>query len=102
MVGRKSLTIEKTEIPSRSASSEVVRVENLNYVNPSGKKVLNNISFSLCKKNILGIAGVEGNGQKELCEILTGMRNCNSGNIEILKRPIKGKVSTSDPEDGSK
>ena len=56
----------------------------------NGKRAVDRISFSLRKGEILGIAGVEGNGQTELVEALTGMGGYASGTIEIAGKNIKG------------
>ena len=61
----------------------LLRVRNLNYINMYGKKVLNDISFDLRSGEIVGIAGVEGNGQSELAEVLTGLAKQQEGTIHI-------------------
>lgn len=48
-----------------------------------GKKVLDSISFTVKKGEILGIAGVEGNGQKELAEVITGIRKHTEGSLSF-------------------
>ena len=49
------------------------KVENLS-LEEKGIKVLKNINFSINSGEILGIAGIEGNGQTELIEVLTGLK----------------------------
>jgi len=89
MVGRDvQLTVEKDQAVQSEA---VVRIEGLSYTNSLGKTLLDNVSFSVKRGTILGIAGVEGNGQNELCEILTGLRDFLRGNIEVKGQEIKGK-----------
>lgn len=51
--------------------------------NAEGKRTLNKVSLSLRKGEILGIAGVEGNGQVELVEVLTGLAHVEQGSITI-------------------
>ena len=48
----------------------VLKVRDLEYTNEWNKKMLDKVSFSLRSGEILGIAGVEGNGQRELVDIL--------------------------------
>ena len=92
MVGREiSLEIRKDNNSNRTKERELVRVEHLNCYNAARKKVLNDVSFSLCGGNILGVAGVEGNGQSELSELLTGMRQIENGSITIYGESIAGK-----------
>ena len=66
-----------------------LEAENLVYVNSIGKKMLDNVSLKLRKGEILSVAGVEGNGQAELAEVLTGMRTPLNGRIKILGKEIQ-------------
>lgn len=59
----------------------VLEVRNLEALNNKGLKALKGISFSLHKGEILGIAGVDGNGQSELVEALTGLRHVIAGQV---------------------
>ncbi|WP_195264949.1 ABC transporter ATP-binding protein [Clostridium sp. 1001275B_160808_H3] len=95
MVGRQvSFKVDKKEA---TPSEEVLRIENLSVKN--NKKVLGLKDFSLNvrKGEIVGIAGVEGNGQVELVEAITGMRNVDSGKIffngkDITKTSIRSRI----------
>lgn len=88
MVGRDVvLTVDKEKaVPT----TEVLKVRNLEYVNEWGKKMLDKVSLSVRKGEILGIAGVEGNGQKELVDMLFGFNTPNSGTIEVNGENIIG------------
>ncbi len=81
MVGRDViLKVEK----GRAAPKEVIlQVKKIKQKNQFNQMVLNDVSFSLKAGEILGIAGVEGNGQRELVEVLTGLLNLNSGEIIV-------------------
>lgn len=88
MVGRDVLLeIDKDMAAPRET---VASVKNLTYFDLSGLSILDGVSFSVQKGMILGIAGVEGNGQNELSEILTGLRKFNVGEIEINRKNIRG------------
>lgn len=88
MVGRDILLeIEKEEAQTRES---VASIRHLSYFDVTGLPLLNDVSFSVQKGSILGIAGVEGNGQNELSEILTGIRKYGDGEIEINGKNIKG------------
>lgn len=63
-----------------------MQVKNISYVSDIGRQMLKDVSFNLYEGEILGIAGVEGNGQTELVEVLTGLREAASG--EVI---VKGK-----------
>lgn len=66
-----------------------LKVEGLSYRGESQLPILKNVSFSVKGGTILGIAGVEGNGQTELIEILTRQRDIESGRVTINDRSIK-------------
>lgn len=81
MVGREVLfRLEKEKI---SSGKVILNVKNLSAIDDRGLMAVNNISFSVRKSEIVGIAGVQGNGQTELVEALTGLRRVSGGNIEI-------------------
>lgn len=86
MVGRDViLDIEKN--PPR-IGSPTIRVNDLTIVGENGRAYVNKLSFVLREGEILGIAGVEGNGQSELVEALTGLRKYNTGTIELCGKEI--------------
>ena len=68
----------------------VLRVRDLEYVNEWHKKMLDKVSFDVRKGEILGIAGVEGNGQKELIDMLFSFNVPNSGTATVNGLSILG------------
>jgi ABC-type uncharacterized transport system ATPase subunit len=81
MVGREVLLrVEKT--PARPGPV-VLHVEHLHAQSDRDLEVLHDVSFDVHAGEILGIAGVEGNGQSELVEVLTGMRPVTSGKVTL-------------------
>lgn len=66
-----------------SSAASVLSVTHLTAFGDRGQLALNDISFDVSKGEILGLAGVSGNGQKELLEALTGQRTILSGEISI-------------------
>ncbi len=88
MVGRDVvLTVQNTA--DTDASGEVAYcVEDVCTINDYGKEVLHNISFTVHKGEILGVAGVEGNGQSELVKVLTGMMKTTNGKVSIYGKDI--------------
>jgi len=79
MVGREVVfTFEKKHVRSEEA---VLRVEGLKALNDRKLLALKGVTFEVCKFEILGMAGVEGNGQTELVEVLMGLREPTAGNI---------------------
>ncbi|GIV83361.1 MAG: heme ABC transporter ATP-binding protein [Candidatus Roseilinea sp.] len=88
MVGREVfLNIEK---PPAQRGPLVLNVRNLEYATETGVEVLKGVSLSVYAGEILGIAGVEGNGQTELVEVIAGLRTPLSGVIELNGKSIAG------------
>jgi len=87
MVGRDVfLTFDKEKSEPKET---VLKVRDLCHVNSAGNKKLKNISFDLKTGEILGVAGVEGNGQSELFSILTGLISNYSGSVKVLEHEAK-------------
>ena len=61
----------------------ILEVKNLSNINRNGKYILNNLNLSVKEGQILGIAGVEGNGQSELSETIAGLLPIQHGEIRI-------------------
>ena len=81
MVGRDViLNVQKDKA---QPTDVVLRVRDVEYVNEWHKKMLDKISFDVRRGEILGIAGVEGNGQKELVDMLFGFNTPNAGTITV-------------------
>jgi general nucleoside transport system ATP-binding protein len=89
MVGREVfLDINK---PSVKRGKSVMAIKNLSYVSTTGRTMLRDVSFNLYKGEILGVAGVEGNGQTELVEVLTGLRDPATGEASVDGMVVTGK-----------
>lgn len=79
MVGREVLLqVEKT---AATPGKPVLQVENLTVTDERGVDVVRQLSFEVLAGEVLGIAGVQGNGQTELVEVLTGLRPVRSGRV---------------------
>ncbi len=73
----------------------LLSVQHLNLAGERGEPVLSDINFEVRPGEIVGIAGVAGNGQSELLEILAGMRAASSGSIRLRGQDIThGKASS--------
>ncbi len=86
MVG-KEISFEVPKEPSHPGETVLVAA-NLNSYDRLGVQVLRNVSFSLRRGEIVGVAGVQGNGQTELIEALSGMNTKYTGQISICGKPI--------------
>jgi simple sugar transport system ATP-binding protein len=62
----------------------VLSVSDLTVMNLQGRKAVDGVSFEVRRNEIVGIAGVQGNGQTELVEALTGLREVDGGTVMIL------------------
>jgi general nucleoside transport system ATP-binding protein len=81
MVGREVL-LRVNKTPAHPGPV-ILHVEDLHTLSDRGLEVLHGVSFDVHAGEILGIAGVEGNGQSELVEALTGMRKITGGKVTI-------------------
>lgn len=89
MVGREvQTTFQKPPIvPGRT----VLDIRNLTVVNEEGHKVLDNLSLRVAEGEIVGVAGVDGNGQRELALAIAGLIRPQSGRVELAGVDITGK-----------
>lgn len=93
MVGREVLIhIEKKQVP---IGPVVLEVSDLRANNQKGMPALKGVSFNVRAGEVLGVAGVAGNGQRELAEVITGLRRPTGGRVRL-----NGKdVTNSSPQD---
>ena len=88
MVGREVIfNLHKCE---QTAGREVLRLEDVSALNNKNLPALRNVDLALHEGEILGIAGVAGNGQSELVEVITGLRPC-TGRIWLEGKDIANK-----------
>lgn len=89
MVGRSvDLSIER---PKVEKGRLLLKVEHLSVLNEDKAKALDDVSFEISKGEILGVAGVAGSGQKELCEAIAGLYPVTAGDILYNNENIVGK-----------
>lgn len=95
MVGRSvMLEVDKTDPEPAPVS---VSVKDLTYINDDRVTVIDDVTLDVQAGEILGIAGVQGNGQTELTEVLLGLREPTTGDIRldgesIVKHPVRKRV----------
>jgi ABC-type uncharacterized transport system ATPase subunit len=82
--------------------SEILKVTNLTVLNDKGTVAVKNISFSVNGGEIFGIAGVEGNGQTELIEAVTSLRETAGGEITVEGNSIGIQTVSHIPSDRHK
>jgi simple sugar transport system ATP-binding protein len=81
MVGREVL-LERIR-PPREVGDVRLKLDNVTAVNEDGKQVLKNVSFGVRSGEIVGVAGVSGNGQRSLARSIAGLRVVNDGRITL-------------------
>ncbi len=89
MVGRAvELQIDR---PHCVRDEVLLKLENVTVKGEMGSKAIDNVSFELRSGEILGVAGVSGCGQKELCEAIAGLQKVQDGKIYFKDTEISGK-----------
>lgn len=89
MLGKEMEAVAKNTLEDLQKAETVLVAEDLKALGDEGEIALNDVSLSIKKGEILGIAGVSGNGQKELAEVLTGLRSLVKGKIFIQGKEVK-------------
>ncbi|WAM00338.1 ABC transporter ATP-binding protein [Streptomyces sp. Je 1-369] len=100
MVGSELPTPETAE--STVTDRPMIQVESLKLLagGESQRALLDDISFTIHEGEVLGIAGVEGNGQTELIDALIGLKHADSGVIRMAGEDITGTATRKRREDG--
>jgi ABC-type uncharacterized transport system ATPase subunit len=89
MVGREILfRVEKKAV---EPGEEVLRIEGLHALNDKGLPAVSGVSLGVARGEIVGIAGVAGNGQRELVETLAGLRPATQGRIFVSDHEITSR-----------
>lgn len=86
MVGREVVfRMERAEVEKGNA---VLQVENLSALSDKGFLALKGVSFSVCEGEIFGIAGISGNAQRELAEVIAGLRPPKGGRVMLAGEDV--------------
>jgi ABC-type uncharacterized transport system ATPase subunit len=94
MVGRRVLL--RIEKQPAQIGRPLLEVSNLGYVDGKGVRRFSQVSFQVHAGEIVGIAGVAGNGQSELLEVLAGIRRATIGAVKLDGKPLP-VMTESDP-----
>jgi len=86
MVGRD--VVFQMDKPPQQPGNIVLSVENIHAENDKGLPALRGVSFNVRAGEILGMAGVAGNGQSELAQVISGLRKCSEGTITLSNEEI--------------
>jgi len=88
MVGRE---LAKTERSVLSPGATVLEVKGVSIAGKKGKPVLDRVSFQVKAGEIVGIAGISGNGQSELLQSISGLTTIDQGEIRLLGKDVAGR-----------
>ncbi len=89
MVGR-DIALDVTRVPGRPGGV-ALNIDNLTAEGDRGTPALRGVSLQVRAGEILGIAGVAGNGQRELSEAISGLRKVSSGRVRVGDQDITGR-----------
>lgn len=93
MVGRPiNLSVKTTPAPDRSAPL-ALHVQGATCNNEFARAVVDDVNLSIREGEIVGLAGVAGNGQRELAEAITGLRPLAKGSVSVRGRKLKNGSS---------
>jgi general nucleoside transport system ATP-binding protein len=88
MVGRDVLL--RVEKPEHTVREPLLEVEGLSADDDRGLPAVRDVSFQVRSGEIVGLAGVDANGQSELIEVLTGLRKPTAGSVRVAGRDVTG------------
>jgi simple sugar transport system ATP-binding protein len=86
MVGRE--VVFRMERPEVEKGRPILQVENLSALSDKGVLALKGVSFSIREGEIFGIAGISGNAQRELAEVLAGLRKAEGGRVILVDEDV--------------
>jgi len=89
MVGREVAAVERI-VRERGIGDPVLEVDGLRAAGDRGVEAVKGVGLTVCAGEIVGIAGVAGNGQRELAETITGMRAPTAGQVSVAGRLLRG------------
>ncbi len=89
MVGRD--VIFKVERSETEFGEVVISLDSISAENDRGLPGLRNVSMDIREREIFGVAGVAGNGQRELAEVITGIRQSTAGELKLLGEDMTNK-----------
>ena len=76
--------------PPRDRGPEVLSLQDISALNDRGLPALTDIDMTVHSGEIVGIVGVSGNGQKELAEVITGLRRPTQGRVTVREQDVTG------------
>jgi len=91
MVGREVVFTQRKEEPAPRGQEAVLELSGVCAEGDLGTPALRDVSLSVHAGEIVGVAGVAGNGQRELAEVISGTRRRTAGTVSAHGRPMQGR-----------
>ncbi|WP_277555400.1 ABC transporter ATP-binding protein [Halobaculum limi] len=88
MVGRE--VVLETDAPPATPGEQTLTVDGVTATDERGVTAVDDVSFAVREGEVFGIAGVDGNGQSELIEVITGLRRPVDGRVELEGADVTG------------
>jgi len=89
MVGREVIfSIDKKP---KQPGEVILEVKDIHAENDKGLPALRGVSLNVCAGEIVGLAGVAGNGQNELSQVITGLRKCKQGEVTLNGEKVSNR-----------
>ena len=82
--------LDEGEVAAHQMGDAVLGVANLSALSDKGLDALHGLSLEIRAGETLGIAGVAGNGQRELAEVITGLRPATGGTVSLKAQDVTG------------
>jgi general nucleoside transport system ATP-binding protein len=89
MVGREVVFTQKKEGPAQVEREVILDLRGVSALGDLGTLALRNVDLTVHAGEIVGVAGVAGNGQRELAEVITGMRRLTAGTVAVAGKPMR-------------
>ena len=90
MVGRPSFGVERPDDAGAAHGEPMLRIRGLHAAGAHGLPVISDVTLDVAAGEIVGVAGVSGNGQTELVEVLSGMRRPTGGSVAVAGVELAG------------
>ena len=95
MIGERTVRTLSARVGEPEAAHDVLRVEGLSATDVSGLRRIDIADLRVRRREIVGIAGVSGNGQKELADVLGGQIRATGGRVAVQGEPYRGSRAES-------
>jgi len=89
------IALSRKQVAEKASAEDALVLDEVSCRNEFGRAVVENVSFNVKRGEIFGVAGVAGNGQRELAEAIAGLQERSGGTVTIAGRTVR----SADPED---